>query len=165
MRLTVHTDYGLRVLMALALEPERQQTIAELAGRYRISRHHLMKVAMNLAKAGFVDASRGRSGGLRLARPAGAIMLGEVVRAMEDNLNLVECFDRAHNTCVVSPACKLKGVLHEALAAFLGRLDRCTLAELVQGPGAARHLRTLLAGIPVVAAPGRRRPQSAARAH
>ncbi|MFA5939732.1 MAG: Rrf2 family transcriptional regulator [Sinimarinibacterium sp.] len=153
MRLTVHTDYSLRLLMGLALEPERQQTIAELAQRYRISRNHLMKVAMNLAAAGFVESIRGRSGGLRLARPANAISLGEVVRAIEDNSAFVECFDRASNTCVVAPVCRLKGLLHEALAAFLGTLDRYTLADLVEPRDTGARMRQLLGGIAVVAAP------------
>lgn len=166
MRLTVHTDYSLRLLMCLALEPGRRMTIAEVAARYRISRHHLMKVAMNLANAGFVEASRGRHGGLRLARPPAAIMLGEVVRAVEEDLALAECFDRTGNTCVVSRACSLKGVLQEALAAFLGVLDRSTLADLVAPAGAA-SLGRLLGGIPVVVVPaparGVRRPAHATR--
>lgn len=164
MRLTLHTDYGLRLLMGLALEPERQQTIAELAQRYHISRNHLMKVAMNLASAGFVESVRGRSGGLRLARPANAIYLGEVVRAFEDNSAFVECFDRASNTCVVAPACRLKGVLHEALAAFLGTLDRYTLADLVESRDATARLRQLLGGIAVVTAPVRAPTRSRRRA-
>lgn len=151
MRLTLHTDYSLRLLMGLALEPERQQTIADLAQRYRISRNHMMKVAMTLANAGFVESSRGRRGGLRLARPASAISLGEVVRAVEDSASFVECFDRASNTCIVAPGCRLKSVLHEALAAFLGTLDRYTLADLVEPREAGARLRQLLGDIPVVA--------------
>ena len=109
MRLTVHTDYALRLLMLLAMEPEQLHTIEEIARRYDISRNHLMKVTQTLAQAGFVESLRGRGGGLRLARPAGEIILGEVVRATEDGFDIVECFNRVNNRCVVAPACGLRG--------------------------------------------------------
>ena len=101
MRLTLHTDYALRTLMLLALEPDEVHTIASIAKRYRISRNHLMKVAQTLIEAGFVDGIRGRNGGLKLAKPPAEIILGDVVRITEDGFALVECFDRKKNTCVV----------------------------------------------------------------
>lgn len=146
MRLTLHTDYALRLLMLLALEPEALHTIEEIASRYDISRNHLMKVTQTLAGAGFVDSLRGRGGGLRLAKPAGEIILGDVVRATEDGFNLVECFDRKSNTCVVAPVCGLRGPLEEALLAFLAALDGYSLADLVANPGSMRRMKMLLAG-------------------
>lgn len=145
MRLTLHTDYSLRLLMLLAMEPEQLHTIEEIARRYDISRNHLMKVTQTLAQAGFVESLRGRGGGLRLARPAGEIMLGEVVRATEDGFDIVECFNRENNRCVVAPACGLRGPLEEALNAFLSTLDTYSLADLVAKPGSLRHMRLLLA--------------------
>lgn len=145
-RLTLHTDYALRLLMLLALEPEALHTIEEIASRYDISRNHLMKVTQTLAGAGFVDSLRGRGGGLRLAKPAGEIILGDVVRATEDGFNLVECFDRKSNTCVVAPVCGLRGPLEEALLAFLAALDGYSLADLVANPGSMRRMKMLLAG-------------------
>jgi Rrf2 family nitric oxide-sensitive transcriptional repressor len=124
MRLTLHTDYALRILMLLAMEPENLHTIEAVARRYRISRNHLMKVAQTLVQAGLIDSQRGRGGGLRLGRPAGSINLGAVVRATEDSFALVECFDRERNACIVAPACGLRGPLDEALRAFLAVLDR-----------------------------------------
>jgi len=144
MRLTLHTDYALRLLMLLAMEPEVLHTIEEIARRYRISRNHLMKVTQTLAQGGFIEGLRGRGGGLRLGRPAEAIRLGAVVRATEDGFNLVECFDRERNTCVLAPACELRGPLDEALRAFLDVLDRHTLADLVRHPGTLRSMRRLL---------------------
>ena len=88
---------------------------------------------------------RSGGGGLRLARPAGKIILGEVVRATEDGFSLVECFDRANNNCVVAPACGLRGPLEEALLAFLAVLDSYSLADLVARPGTLRRMRQLLA--------------------
>ena len=147
MRLTLHTDYALRLMMLLAMEPDQRHTIEEVARRYGISRNHLMKVAQTLVQAGFIAALRGRGGGLRLELPAGAINLGAVVRATEDSFALVECFDRERNTCVVSPACGLRGLrgpLDEALRAFLAVLDRYSLADLVANPGSVRRMRRLL---------------------
>lgn len=145
MRLTLHTDYALRMLMLLALEPEELHTIASVAQRYRISRNHLMKVAQTLIQAGFVASVRGRHGGLKLGMDPSAIKIGAVVRATEDGFAMVECFDRKRNTCVVTPACGLKKPLDEAVQAFLEVLDRTSLADVSQAPGKATRMRKLLA--------------------
>jgi Rrf2 family nitric oxide-sensitive transcriptional repressor len=145
MRLTLHTDYALRLLMLLAMEPDELHTIEEAAERYGISRNHLMKVTQTLVQAGFIDSLRGRGGGLRLGRVAASINVGEVVRATEDGFALVECFDRERNTCVVAPACGLRGPLDEALSAFLAVLDRYSLADLIRNPTSLRRMRHLLA--------------------
>ena len=143
MRLTHYTDYSLRVLMYLALHPEQRPTIAEIAGRYGISKAHLMKVVYQLGLAGYVETSRGKGGGLRLARPPSDIPIGEVVRRTETDMALVACFDsEAAPGCVITPACRLRGKLHEARAAFLKVLDDCTLEQVLGDAGA---LRTLLA--------------------
>ena len=131
MRLTSYTDYSLRVLMYLALNPDRRPTIAEIAARYGISRAHLMKVAHQLGVAGYVETVRGKGGGLRLARPMTEITVGEVVRRTEPDMALVACFDPAAAPCVIAPACYLKGKLNQARAAFMQVLDTCTLAEVM----------------------------------
>lgn len=156
MHLTSHTDYALRLLMMLALEPDRLHTIEEVATRYAISRNHLMKIVLTLVQAGFVDSVRGRGGGLRLAKPAAAITLGSVLRATEENFTLVECFDRQSNTCAVTSCCAVKGALHEALAAFMAVLDQRTLAQLCDSPARNSRMRQLLPYIPIaVEAPPR----------
>ncbi len=144
MRLSLHTDYAIRVLMLLAIEPEQLHTIEDIALRYDISRNHLMKIAQTLVQAGFIESLRGRGGGLRLGRAPESINLGAVVRATEDNFSLVECLDREHNTCRITSACGLRGPLEEALAAFLAVLDRYSLDSLVSSPGMARRMRHLL---------------------
>jgi Rrf2 family nitric oxide-sensitive transcriptional repressor len=144
MRLTLHTDLALRLLMLLAIEPDQLHTIEEAARRYDVSRNHLMKVTQTLAQAGFIESTRGRKGGLRLARPATAISLGAVVRATEDGFDLVECFDPDRNRCVLTPACGLRGPLDQALQAFLATLDRYSLADLVANPGRMRRMRRIL---------------------
>src|ERR1700761_9427269 len=131
MRLTAYTDYSLRVLMYLALHPDRRPTIAEIAGRYAISRAHLMKVVHQLGLRGYVETARGKGGGLRLARRLEAVTIGEIVRQTEPDMALVACFDPDGPGCVIAPACRLKGKLNEARAAFLQVLDDCTLAEVM----------------------------------
>lgn len=126
MRLTRYTDYSLRVLMYLATRDDRVCSIAEMARAYDISQNHLMKVVHDLGKAGYVASLRGRSGGIRLARPAVEISVGAVVRQTEDGFQLVDC-----PSCVIAPACGLTGVLGEAVDAFLAVLDRYTLADLI----------------------------------
>jgi Rrf2 family transcriptional regulator, nitric oxide-sensitive transcriptional repressor len=132
MRLTAHTDYGLRVLMTLAVLDDRLVTIEELARRHRISKNHLMKVAQTLVGLGLVRSVRGRAGGLLLARNPADIRVGAVVRALEDDLRLVECLGDGPSACVLSGACRLTRALGEALEAFFASLDGLTLADLVQ---------------------------------
>jgi Rrf2 family nitric oxide-sensitive transcriptional repressor len=137
-RLTRYTDYALRVLMHLAAKPDRLSSIGEIARSYAISQNHLMKVVHDLRQQGYVDAVRGRSGGIRLGRPASEIVIGEVVRHTEEGFELVDC-----GSCLIARACGLTGVLGEALRAFMAVLDRHTLADLVQDRGEA--LRALFA--------------------
>jgi Rrf2 family nitric oxide-sensitive transcriptional repressor len=133
MRLTHFSDYALRVLMYAAVRGENLITIEETAELYGISRAHLMKVANQLTRAGYLKAIRGRSGGLALAKRPDAIRLGDVLRATEPDFALVECFT-ADNRCLITPRCRLRSALHEALAAFVGTLDGYTLADLVLSP-------------------------------
>jgi Rrf2 family nitric oxide-sensitive transcriptional repressor len=142
MRLTSYTDFSLRVLIYLALNPDRRPTIAEIAERYAISKAHLMKVVHQLGVAGYVETLRGKHGGLRLARPLDGVTIGEVVRCTEPDLHIVACFDAAAPACAIAPVCRLKGKLNEARAAFLKVLDDCTLAEVV---GNREALAVLLA--------------------
>lgn len=130
-RLTTYTDYSLRMLMYLAVKGDARATIAEVADAYGISKAHLNKVAHQLGLAGYVETARGKGGGLRLARPADTIGVGDVVRRVEPDMALVPCFDPVHASCPIVPACGLRGVLDEARQAFLAVLDRYSLADLV----------------------------------
>ena len=136
MRLTVYTDFSLRMLIYLAVKDGGLATIAEVARSYSISEHHLTKVAHQLGRAGYVTTVRGKGGGLKLARPAEEIRLGAVVRQTEPDMALVPCFSSAENPtglpCAIVPACGLRNVLDEARQAFMSILDRYTLADLVQ---------------------------------
>ena len=133
MRLTNFSDYALRVLMYAATQGDRLITIEETAELYGISRAHLMKVANQLTRAGYLKAVRGRSGGLALAKAAKKIRLGDVLRNTEPDFALVECFTTG-NQCLITPRCRLRGALNEALLAFTRTLDRYTLADLILSP-------------------------------
>lgn len=129
MQLTRYTDYSLRVLIFLAIQPPaRRSTINEIAERFTISRNHLVKIVHRLGQLGYVRTIRGKGGGLCIGAEPGEINLGAVVRDTEATLDVVNCTDPY---CPVAPACRLKGVLNEARDAFLAVLDRYTLADLI----------------------------------
>jgi len=132
MRLTVHSDYALRVLMFLAVREGGLSTIAEIAARYDISANHLMKVVHQLGVAGFVETVRGRGGGLRLAKPAEAIRLAEVVRTTEPDLAIVSCFKPVDEPCAIRSCCVLRRALEQARDAFMSVLEDFTLGDLVK---------------------------------
>jgi len=130
--LTLHADYALRVLLYLAANPDRVVSTAEVSDAYGISKHHLVRVVQGLGRHGFVEVRPGRSGGVVLARSPAEISVGQVVRHMEPDFNVVECFDPKTNTCPIAPACGLIGVLNEAMRAFLATLDKYTLEDLLR---------------------------------
>lgn len=136
MRLTAFTDYGLRMLMRMAGEPERAFSTADLAADLGLSRNHLAKIMQRLAQAGYVETRRGGGGGAVLARPADQIRLGAVVRLLEDGQPLVECLAASGGDCSLDGQCRLKARLRSAEAAFLADLDRSTLADIALGVGA-----------------------------
>jgi Rrf2 family nitric oxide-sensitive transcriptional repressor len=132
MRLTVYTDYALRVMMYLALKDDGLATIAEIAKSYGISKNHLMKVVHQLGVAGYVETVRGKGGGLRLAKPVAAIGLGEFISHTEPDMAIASCFKPFNAPCAIKPCCVLKRALDKARAAFVAVLDDYTLADLVQ---------------------------------
>lgn len=135
MHLTLHADYSLRVLLYLAAYPEVPVSTAAVSEAYGISKHHLVRVVQSLGRHGYVVLRPGRSGGVLLAKPASAINLGEVVRRMEPDLDLVECFDPIQNTCPIMPVCGLRSALMDAASAFLAVLDKLTLADVIESNG------------------------------
>ena len=157
MRLTRWTDYALRVLMYCVACQAREQpvTISEVAAAHNISRSHLTKIVQELAAQGLLETTRGRGGGMRLMKPASSISIGAVVRLMETDFDMVECFNPALNTCRMDAHCVLKGVLGRATRAYLTALDGVTLADLVPqaqvlAPPPAQVLRPV-PGLPIAA--------------
>lgn len=137
MRLTSFTDYSIRVLLYLGARGEKAHlaTIGDIAGAYGISENHLSKVVHHLAKEGYIRTTRGKRGGMELARAPEEINLGKVVRSAEEDLSLVDCLPQGGPPCVILPACNLPHILANALGAFFAELDKYTLADLVRPPG------------------------------
>lgn len=153
LRLTVYTDYTLRLLMYLALNGDELATIAGVAESYGISKNHLMKITHQLGVAGYIETVRGKHGGLRLAKPAAAIGLGEIICSTEPDMTLVPCFKPGDASCAIRQCCVLRSALEKARLAFVEVLDGYTLADLAR-PHAP--LRSLLAIASNDSAPARR---------
>lgn len=141
MRLAYMTDYAIRLLIYVGQRPERLCTIAEVADAYGISKTHLMKITQQLGAAGWLETMRGKGGGIRLAKPAAQIPIGAVVRSMEPDFFIVECFSTG-NSCMLTGSCELTGVMDGALRSFMDYLDRHSLADVLPPPpGAAKPIR------------------------
>jgi len=145
MRLTSFTDYSLRTLLYLCANRDRLVTIQDIADMHNISKNHLMKVVYQLGQSGLIETVRGRNGGLRLGREPKDINIGAVVRETESDFFMAECFDKEHDTCPLTPECKLKGALGGATQAFLAELDKVTLADILPAnladPGAPKPIK------------------------
>ena len=126
MQLTKQTDISLRVLMHLAVFPDRLSTVREIATDYRVSQNHLVKVVHRLAGLGYIDSVKGRNGGIKLAKPDTEITVGQVIRDMEMTLEVIDC-----TNCPLTIGCLLKRALNEATTAFVEVLDGYTIADLI----------------------------------
>jgi len=142
MRLTLHTDYALRVLIHVAIADGKLITISDIAESFDISKQHLMKVVSDLSRKGYLDTVRGRGGGMRLRRPPRDINIGQVVRETEDRLDVIGCLGQ-RGYCPIERVCVLRGVLHDAIQAFLAVLDGYTLADLIKPQRALSSLLLL----------------------
>jgi len=130
-RLTLHTDFALRVLIQVGLNDGKLTTINEIAQTFGISKTHLMKVVNDLSQKSYLDTVRGRSGGVRLMRDPRDINIGQVVRDTENQLGVIGCLDRK-GYCPIERVCVLRGALRNATEAFLAVLDDHTLADLIK---------------------------------
>ena len=130
MQITRYTDYSLRVLIYLAINKQQLTTINDIATSYQISKNHLMKIVQQLNQQGYVLATRGKNGGIKLNREAKDINVGELVREIEDKNKLIECFG-SDNKCVITPSCQLKNIFAEAQENFFKTLDVYTLQDLI----------------------------------
>lgn len=142
MRLTLHTDYALRVLIYVAVADGKLITISDIAESFDISKQHLMKVVSDLSQKGYLDTVRGRGGGIRLRGSPRDINIGQVVRQTEDKLDVIGCLGQ-RGYCPIERVCVLRGVLYDAMQAFLAVLDEYTLADLVKPQRALASLLLL----------------------
>jgi len=132
MKLTIRTDYSLRVLIFLGASHEKKHTIGEISALYGISKHHLVKVVHQLGQLGYVETVRGQGGGLRLAVKPEEINIGKVVKELELNFDMVQCFEKDNNGCLITSACLLKGALNKALNSFFKILEQYTLKDVLK---------------------------------
>ncbi|NYH97200.1 RrF2 family transcriptional regulator [Novosphingobium marinum] len=123
-RLTLHTDYALRILLHAAARDGERLSISAVAEQHGISRNHVMKVINHLANLGLLRTARGPGGGFWLARDPESISLGEVVRKTEPTLKPADC-----GSCVLNYGCGLQPILQEAVKSFLAVLDTKSLAD------------------------------------
>ncbi len=138
MQLTRQTDYAIRVMMFLGIQPDdRLVTISDIAEHFDISRNHLMKIVHKLGQRDYIQTVRGKYGGLRLDKPAQAVHLGTLVRDFETTLEVVDC---KKLTCPIAGACDLKPVMQKAQQAFLSVLDDYSLQDLLSNPADLRSL-------------------------
>ncbi len=131
MRLTLHTDFALRVLIQVGVNEGKLTTIKEIAQTFHISKAHLMKVVNDLSQKGYLDTVRGRNGGIRLMRRPRDINIGQVVRETENQLDVIGCLEHK-GYCPIQRVCVLRGLLSDATEAFLAVLDEHTLADLIK---------------------------------
>lgn len=131
-QLTQHSDFALRTLVALGASSPEPLTAAEISAAYGISVHHVLKIIQRLALLGYVETTRGRGGGVRLAMPPEGIRLGELLRQTEVEFGVVACLRDGDTACTIEPACSLKGVFQRATEAFFQVLDDHTLADVLR---------------------------------
>ncbi|WP_063301822.1 Rrf2 family transcriptional regulator [Pseudovibrio sp. WM33] len=131
MQLTKFTDYGLRTLMYLASNPQRLCSVKEVSEYHDISRNHLVKIVLRLVEAGYISSFKGKGGGMQLAKPSNEIQLGEVIKLLEPNMTMVECFDPATNTCRITGSCNVKHYLYEASQSFIESMNKHTLEDAI----------------------------------
>ena len=140
MRLTLYTDYALRVLMFAGVKGDSLSTIGEIVERFDISRGHLIKVVHRLGQKGYLETLRGKNGGMRLALKPNQVNVGAVVRDMEEELAVLGCLEGDTEFCRIQECCVLRGALSDATNAFLATLDRYTLEDLLRPRAALARL-------------------------
>ncbi|MFC0179046.1 Rrf2 family transcriptional regulator [Thorsellia kenyensis] len=142
MQITRFTDYGLRTLMYVASCPENIASVKEISEYYGISRNHLVKVVHKLSKLGFLETIKGKGGGIKIAEKTDSIRLGDLIKLLEPNMYIAECFNENDNGCKITNSCKLKHYFFEASQNFINTLNKYTLADTI-------HNKELIKVIPV----------------
>lgn len=132
MRLSQASDFALRILMATG-QSDAPQTVDKLSRQLGLAKSHVMKIVAHLAKGGYLETTRGRGGGIRLAKTPDMIRLGDVVRLIEPDLGVVACLKPEPTVCAFLPRCALKGAMARASEAFLESLNTETLASILAG--------------------------------
>ena len=146
MKLNAKTDFLYRSMIYVALHQDRLVTAKEISEAYDLSHNHIAKVIKELVSAGMLEGVRGRGGGVRLLKSAADIKLGEIMGLAEGKSSIVDCKNGIGGPCRIASACRLKGVLDEAQAAFFEVLNSYSLASLIEEPERRKALEGLLKG-------------------
>jgi len=128
MELSKRTDLAFRTLIYLAVMKSERGTITQVSNAYAAPKSHLMKVVNSLVHAGFIDATRGKNGGIRLAHPPSKITLDKIVQAVEPTLIPIDC---AKQNCVIDGHCRLPKILSGAQQAYLQELSKFHLSDIL----------------------------------
>ena len=137
MKLTAYSDYGFRMLVYLAVAPDNRATVREIAAAYDLSQHHLAKIAQRLVHADLMSSYTGRNGGLELKADPTTLTVGDIVRAVEHDFDVVECLGD-HGRCAVKEHCGGRSLFGDAVDAFFRVLDSQTLAQAAAAQGDLR---------------------------
>jgi len=132
MRHAKYTDYGIRILIYLYNRRDQRVTTREVSRYFNVSYNHLAKVIHHLGRQKLIEIYRGRGGGYKLAEKATKCTLGEIVRLLETDFTLVECFNVKENKCRITPYCRVKGHLQNALNMYFKELDKVTLDQFAE---------------------------------
>jgi len=141
MQLTRFTDYGLRSLIYLTAHQDKLSTVKEISEYYGLSRNHLVKVIHRLSQLGWIESSKGKGGGIRLANNVQELRLGDIIKRLESNMNLVECFNHDKNKCKITNICQLRHYLNEAYHSFINILNKYTLTDTVKDKSLFEYLK------------------------
>ncbi|WP_407304829.1 RrF2 family transcriptional regulator [Acinetobacter sp.] len=135
MQLNKFTDYALRLLMYISRPRDIPYTIAEIAQDLHVSQNHLVKIVHFIGKQDWIITTRGKGGGIRLNAKTLNLNLGQIVRILQGNNQIVEC-----NTppCVLRSHCGLKGILDQALEHFYQSLDHYCLGDVLDTNSSAK---------------------------
>lgn len=118
--------------MYVAAPSENSASVKEIAEHYGISRNHLVKVVHRLSQLGYIETTKGKGGGIKIAKRMDELRLGDLIKQLEPSMNMVECFDAKTNTCRITRSCQLKHYLFEATQDFINTMNKYTLADTVQ---------------------------------
>lgn len=141
MKITQHSDFGFRILIYLASLPQERAIVrkSEISAAFKMSDNHVGKIVQQLAALGYIQALRGRNGGISLAHPPDQLRLGEIFLRLEPSLTMADCFAGGEG-CIIESSCGLNIILHGALEAFVSHLNRYTLLDAIGAPDKTAQL-------------------------
>lgn len=131
MHLSKFTDYSFRILIYLSNNKKELYTVDELSNNLNISENHIKKIVHSLAKEGYILSLKGRSGGIKLAKPPKDINLGDVLIFCEDFSKIIECKKNSINCTYNSEKCLIKNIVKSSTEKFIQEFKKYTLLDVI----------------------------------